>query len=226
MRLSIKIGLTIRRSRDNRCRPAKQDGVALQDIFRGRPSDPGGRPAPVVPDTSADRFRSPDGNPTATSRRMSPTAGDMLLSEGRGYGGASHPEGKSMLRIVTVLAALVVTTPPALAQQAVRDCASNNHELAIRACTQLIQKNPRNAVYYYNRAVSYRRTREARPGARRLQPRDRAQSAVCRGAEQPWPHLPQARRQRTRVAGLHPCDRGEPALCDRAQRPWRSARNS
>ena len=60
-----------------------------------------------------------------------------------------------MLRIVTVLAALVVTTPPALAQQTVRDCASNNHELAIRACTQLIQKNPRNAVYYYNRAVSY-----------------------------------------------------------------------
>jgi S1-C subfamily serine protease len=60
-----------------------------------------------------------------------------------------------MLRIGLSLAALIVTTAPALAQQAVRDCASNNHELAIRACTQLIQRNPRNATYYYNRAVSY-----------------------------------------------------------------------
>ena len=60
-----------------------------------------------------------------------------------------------MLRISIVLAACVVASP-ALAQQASRDCASNNHEVAIRACTQLIQKNPRNAVNYYNRAVSYR----------------------------------------------------------------------
>jgi S1-C subfamily serine protease len=60
-----------------------------------------------------------------------------------------------MLRIGTLLVALVVAAPPALAQQAVRDCASNNHEQAIRACTQLIRRNPRHAVYYYNRAVSY-----------------------------------------------------------------------
>ena len=60
-----------------------------------------------------------------------------------------------MLRIAALLIALVVATPPARAE-ASRDCASNNHEAAIRACTLLIQKNPRNAVYYFNRAISYR----------------------------------------------------------------------
>jgi len=64
-----------------------------------------------------------------------------------------------MLRIGTLLFALMIAAP-AFAE-AVRDCASNNHEVAIRACTQLIKKNPRNATYYYNRAISYRETGRA-----------------------------------------------------------------
>jgi S1-C subfamily serine protease len=62
-----------------------------------------------------------------------------------------------MLRIVALLAALVVDIPAAQAETR-GDCASNNHELAIRACTRLIKENPRNATAYYNRAISYRET--------------------------------------------------------------------
>jgi S1-C subfamily serine protease len=60
-----------------------------------------------------------------------------------------------MLRIGALLIALVAAAPPALAE-ASRDCQSNNHEAAIRGCTRLIQQSPRNAVNYYNRAISYR----------------------------------------------------------------------
>ncbi|HZO48457.1 MAG TPA: tetratricopeptide repeat protein [Xanthobacteraceae bacterium] len=60
-----------------------------------------------------------------------------------------------MLRIGALLIALVAAAPPALAE-ASRDCQSNNHEAAIRGCTRLIQQNPRNAVNYFNRAISYR----------------------------------------------------------------------
>jgi S1-C subfamily serine protease len=62
-----------------------------------------------------------------------------------------------MLRIAALLAALVVNAPPAQAETR-SDCASNNHELAIRACTRLISQDPRNATAYYNRAISYRET--------------------------------------------------------------------
>ena len=61
-----------------------------------------------------------------------------------------------MLRISALLAVLVIVTP-ALAETS-RDCASDNHELAIRACTQLIKQNSRNATAYYNRGISYRET--------------------------------------------------------------------
>jgi len=70
-----------------------------------------------------------------------------------------------MLRIGTLLiACLLVSSLVPLrghAADAVGDCASNNHETAIRACTWLIRKNPRNSVYYYNRAISYRETGRA-----------------------------------------------------------------
>jgi S1-C subfamily serine protease len=62
-----------------------------------------------------------------------------------------------MLRIGALLIAFAIAIPGALAE-AVRDCDSNNHDVAIRACTQLIKKNPRNAAHYFNRAVSYRET--------------------------------------------------------------------
>jgi len=65
-----------------------------------------------------------------------------------------------MLRIGILLMACTVAAPAAFAD-AVSDCASNNHEVAIRACTQLIKRNPRNATYYYNRAISYRETGRA-----------------------------------------------------------------
>ena len=61
-----------------------------------------------------------------------------------------------MLRIGTLLTALFVATP-ALAETN-RDCASDNHPVAIRACTQLINRDPRNATAYYNRGISYRET--------------------------------------------------------------------
>jgi S1-C subfamily serine protease len=64
--------------------------------------------------------------------------------------------GISMLRIGTLLTALVVATP--VLAETNRDCASNNHPVAIRACTQLINQNPRNATAYYNRGISYRET--------------------------------------------------------------------
>lgn len=62
----------------------------------------------------------------------------------------------SVLRICTLLVTLVIATP-ALAD-ARRDCASNNHEVAIRACTLLIKQSPRNATAYFNRGISYRAT--------------------------------------------------------------------
>jgi S1-C subfamily serine protease len=62
-----------------------------------------------------------------------------------------------MLRIGALLAALAINIPSALAE-ASRDCASDNHELAIRACTRMIKENPRNATAYYNRGISYRQT--------------------------------------------------------------------
>jgi serine protease Do len=64
-----------------------------------------------------------------------------------------------MRRIALVFAFVVIAAPAAFGE-AVRDCASDDHEIAIRACTQLIKKNPRNATYFYNRAISYRATGE------------------------------------------------------------------
>ena len=61
-----------------------------------------------------------------------------------------------MLRIGTLLAALVIAGPAF--GEAQSDCASDNHEVAIPACTQLIQKDPKDATAYYNRGVSYRET--------------------------------------------------------------------
>jgi S1-C subfamily serine protease len=63
----------------------------------------------------------------------------------------------SSLRIGALLVALVMAAPSAHAE-ARRDCASDNHQVAIRACTQLIKQNPRDAVAYYNRGISYRET--------------------------------------------------------------------
>jgi tetratricopeptide (TPR) repeat protein len=62
-----------------------------------------------------------------------------------------------MIRIIVLLTAMTMTAPAALAEVS-RDCASNNHELAIKACTQMIKQNPRNAIAYYNRAISYTET--------------------------------------------------------------------
>jgi len=63
-----------------------------------------------------------------------------------------------MLRIGTLLITFLLVSSLGYAADAVGDCASNNHEVAIRACTWLLKKNPRNSVYYYNRAISYRET--------------------------------------------------------------------
>src|SRR5258705_3428124 len=61
-----------------------------------------------------------------------------------------------MLRIGTLLAVLVIAGPAF--GEAQSDCASDDHEVAIPACTQLILKNPKDASAYYNRGVSYRET--------------------------------------------------------------------
>jgi S1-C subfamily serine protease len=62
----------------------------------------------------------------------------------------------AMLRIGALVTALAVAAP-AFADPK-RDCASDSHEVAIRACTQLIHQNPRDAVAHYNRGISYRET--------------------------------------------------------------------
>src|SRR5262245_53980783 len=62
-----------------------------------------------------------------------------------------------MLRIAIVLTALVIAAASARAETR-DDCASNNHELAIAACTLLIKYNARDAQAFYNRGVSYRET--------------------------------------------------------------------
>lgn len=55
--------------------------------------------------------------------------------------------------ILTLLVATVLASP-ARADLA-KDCDSDNDEVAIKACTQLIRQNPRNPTTFYNRAISY-----------------------------------------------------------------------
>lgn len=62
-----------------------------------------------------------------------------------------------MLRISTLMIALIAAVSAARAD-AVDDCASNDHEVAIRACTWLLQRDPRNPVTYVHRGISYRET--------------------------------------------------------------------
>jgi tetratricopeptide (TPR) repeat protein len=65
--------------------------------------------------------------------------------------------GFPMLRLIALLTALTIA--PAHAETS-RDCASNDHQLAIKACTEMINQNPRNAISYYNRAISYTETNQ------------------------------------------------------------------
>jgi Flp pilus assembly protein TadD len=58
---------------------------------------------------------------------------------------------------MTLLAAFVLAASAASAETR-RDCASDDHELAIAACTTLIKENPKDATAYYNRGISYRQT--------------------------------------------------------------------
>jgi S1-C subfamily serine protease/regulator of sirC expression with transglutaminase-like and TPR domain len=62
-----------------------------------------------------------------------------------------------MLRIFALMVGLLAAVPAAFASAA-SDCESDNHPVAIRACTQLLQRDPRNAVLYLNRGISYRET--------------------------------------------------------------------
>jgi tetratricopeptide (TPR) repeat protein len=62
-----------------------------------------------------------------------------------------------MLRIGVLLTVLAVAAPQARAE-ASRDCESDDHAVAIPACTVLIKQTPQNATAYYNRGISYRET--------------------------------------------------------------------
>jgi Flp pilus assembly protein TadD len=62
-----------------------------------------------------------------------------------------------MLRFATLLGVLVFTATHSGAETS-RDCATDNNEVAIPACTLLIKQNPRDATSYYNRGISYRET--------------------------------------------------------------------
>src|SRR4029078_13158896 len=94
----------------------------------------------------------------ATSRRMPRTdQRHATLAPRHRRPDTSTRRGIYMLRIVMLLAALVIAAPPAFAETG-SDCASDNHPVAIRACTLLIQKNPRDATAYYTRGISYRET--------------------------------------------------------------------
>ena len=129
-----------------------------------------------------------------------------------------------MLRIGALLIALVIAAPPALAE-ASRDCASNNHEAGDPGLHAADPEEPAQRRLLLQSRHQLSRTRQGRPGARRLQPGDRAQSALSRGAQQPRHHLPQpATTTNARLQDFTRSTRGQSALCDRAQQPRRSAR--
>src|SRR5215207_263966 len=59
-----------------------------------------------------------------------------------------------MSRLVVLLVCLVTVAPGALAD-ARKDCFEKSGDVAIRACTEAIQRNPSDPVSYVNRAFEY-----------------------------------------------------------------------
>ena len=60
----------------------------------------------------------------------------------------------AILAVLLAVLGIAVLASPARADL-IKDCDGDDDEVAIKACTQLIQQNPRNATAYYNRGVSY-----------------------------------------------------------------------
>ena len=156
---------------------------ALRDIFRRAPVRirAGALPPMTEPPVGTD-FALPMAIPRQL-RGECPLSGRRHVIVGRpGLCDASDPEGnwnvahRYRAGRPLVIARAGIGGRPSTAR-------SQNHDLAIPACTQLIQKNPRNASTTTTAASATVETREARPGDRRLQPRDRAQSELFRGAE-------------------------------------------
>src|ERR1700730_4324975 len=59
-----------------------------------------------------------------------------------------------MLKLVAFWLAILIGPAAALAD-AREDCDKKSDEVAIKGCTELIRRNPRNAVAYYNRGIEY-----------------------------------------------------------------------
>jgi len=60
-----------------------------------------------------------------------------------------------MSRRVTVWVALLVIGAPAVLADARKDCFEKSGDIAIRACSEAIQRDPKDAVSYVNRAFEY-----------------------------------------------------------------------
>jgi tetratricopeptide (TPR) repeat protein len=59
------------------------------------------------------------------------------------------------MRFATLLTLVFAVSCATANANPVRDCDSDNDELAIKACSELIRKNPKNAKAHYNLGVSY-----------------------------------------------------------------------
>lgn len=61
----------------------------------------------------------------------------------------------AMSRLVTVWVALLVIGAPAVLADARKDCFEKSGEVAIKACSEAIQRDPKDTVSYVNRAFEY-----------------------------------------------------------------------
>ena len=61
----------------------------------------------------------------------------------------------AMSRLVTAWIALLVIGAPAVLADARKDCFEKSGDIAIRACSEAIQRNPKDTVSYVNRAFEY-----------------------------------------------------------------------
>ena len=65
-----------------------------------------------------------------------------------------------MSRFVTVWVVCLVTGAPVALADARKDCFEKSGDVAIRACSEAIQRNPKDTVSYVNRAFEYRQKGE------------------------------------------------------------------
>ena len=66
-------------------------------------------------------------------------------------------------RLVTILGRLGLAFASFSARaDVIKDCAGDDEEVVIKACSELIRRNPKNHVAFYNRGIAYDATRHHR----------------------------------------------------------------